>query len=142
MQRNAQDDEIPSRANLGRVSNPDVEKGGHEIGIENTSNSNPRGVEQERYEFDANGDEGQINDPRRESLSIEDSSRNKEPCVEFDRKTSSHTPSIFWKVVGYEHVQHGPNVVLNNGGLRLDAFGDGDDPGQINDKVSDGKVEE
>lgn len=104
--------------------------------VDDTSDDNPCDVKANRDQLDSDGnDRWQVNCPWRETLLVEDTTSNEEPCVDFDNEERTHDETQFDKKIGDKHVKDCGNVMLNDCHRGPNTLREENDPEQIHDKV-------
>lgn len=137
MERDTETDQIPFGPDLFGMMHPGPGEFHQQVRVQDASDPNPRHIKQDGNEFDADANKTQIQDPRGESLFVEDPSSDEEPRVDLDDHASAHAPLVGRSVVWDENVQNGRQVVLDDGRRTLDARRDEENPYQIDAKVKE-----
>jgi hypothetical protein len=142
MQWHTQHDKVPLGSDFLGVMNPILIEWHHQDGVQNTANANPRGVKEDRYKLDSDGQKRQADGPGRKSLFVEHAPRNEKPRIEFDAQTCPHTPPKLCMQIRNENVQNGRQMMLYNRRGTFDTGRDQTNPNQIDDKIKRRDVKE
>lgn len=137
MDKEGEETQIEDRGSLFPLRPPQCQEFPQKEEVHVAPEEEPRGVKQDRNQFNPDGEELRADSLLRGSLMLleNDPPRNQEPRVDLHAQARPHEPAIPRKAVGRDQVEQSGEVVLDDDARRFDALGHEQDPDEIGQKV-------